>query len=102
MNLWQDTVIFVAAFLAGTVNAVAGGGTLISYPSLIWAGRDPIIANATSTVALWPGSLSSMFGYRKELEGTRQWLLLLTLPSLIGGGLGAVLLLLTPSKTFAA
>ncbi len=102
MTYWQDIVIFVAAFFAGTINAVAGGGTLISYPSLIWAGRDPIIANATSTVALWPGSLASMVGYRRELRGTRHWLVLFTLPSLIGGGLGAVLLLWTPSKVFAA
>lgn len=102
MSHWQEIVIFVAAFFAGMVNAVAGGGTLLSYPALIWAGRDPIMANASSTVALWPGSLASMFGYRRDLAGTRHWLMLFTLPSLIGGGIGAVLLLLTPSKLFAA
>ena len=102
MSHWHELILFIAAFFAGTVNAVAGGGTLLSYPALIAIGRDPIIANATSTVALWPGSLASMFGYRRELQGTRRWLLLLTLPSLIGGGLGAVLLLITPSRVFAA
>lgn len=97
----QIVVIVVAAFFAGAINALAGGGTLLSYPALIWLGRDAIIANATSTVAIWPGTLASIFGYREQLKGTRKLMLMFITPSLIGGGIGAYLLLLTPSKLFA-
>jgi uncharacterized membrane protein YfcA len=94
--------VFGAAFAAGLVNAVAGGGTLISFPTLVWIGRDPVLANATNAVALWPGSLASMVGFRRELGGSRDFLLRLVGPSLAGGITGAVLLLRTPSHTFAA
>ena len=93
-------VIFLAAMAAGAVNSIAGGGTLISFPTLLWIGRDPIIANATSTLAIWPGSLAGAFGFRRDLATLRRWLFLLTIPSLIGGLAGAVLLLRTPSATF--
>jgi uncharacterized membrane protein YfcA len=89
-----------AAFLAGIVNSVAGGGTLLTFPALIAAGLSPLVANATSTVALLPASLSSMHGYREELEGARRWAVALAVPSLIGGGLGALLLLHTSNATF--
>ncbi|HEY0003676.1 MAG TPA: sulfite exporter TauE/SafE family protein [Pyrinomonadaceae bacterium] len=101
MNLWGESAIVVSAFLAGMVNSIAGGGTLISFPVLIWAGRDPVLANATSTVALWPGSFGGMVGFRRELHGNRRWILLLGAPSLVGGVLGALLLLRTPSNLFA-
>ncbi|MBI3653878.1 MAG: sulfite exporter TauE/SafE family protein [Acidobacteria bacterium] len=94
--------MFGAAYLAGVMNALAGGGTLLTFPALIWIGLDPIVANITSTLALLPGALSSFFGYRKEISGGRQWLKWLLLPSLIGGLLGALLLLFTPAKFFAA
>jgi len=100
--LWQAAVIFAAAFMAGMINSVAGGGTLLTFPSLVFIGRDPIIANVTSTVALWPGSLGGMLGFRRELGGSRRWMELLAGPSVVGGLVGAVLLLQTPSKTFAA
>lgn len=93
-------MIVVAAFIAGAINSVAGGGTLLSFPALLWIGRDPILANATNTIALWPASLAGMFGFRRELATARRWLLLLTIPSLIGGAAGAVLLLHTSSRTF--
>jgi uncharacterized membrane protein YfcA len=93
-------VAAVAAFLAGIVNSVAGGGTLLTFPSLIAAGLSPLVANATSTVALLPASLSSMHGYREELTGSRRWAVALAVPSLVGGGLGAVLLLHTSNATF--
>jgi uncharacterized protein len=97
----MDVVIIVgAAVIAGAINAIAGGGTLISFPALIWIGRDPILANATSTVALWPGSFAGMVGFRRELASTRRWLFLLVVPSLIGGIAGAILLLRTPTATF--
>ena len=82
------------------INAIAGGGTLISFPVLLWLGRNPIIANATNTVAIWPGSLAGVVGFRQELRTVRRWLLLLVLPSLAGGALGSWLLLRTPTSTF--
>ncbi|HEX9407360.1 MAG TPA: sulfite exporter TauE/SafE family protein [Thermoanaerobaculia bacterium] len=93
-------VIFAAAFLAGIINSIAGGGTLISFPALLWIGTNAIIANATSTVALWPGSFSGMIGFRHDLAKVRRWLFLLTIPSLAGGALGAILLLRTSTRTF--
>jgi uncharacterized protein len=100
MGLWQEVLIAAAAFTAGMINSVAGGGTLVSFPALLWAGRDPVLANATSTVALWPASLAGLYGFRRELAGGRRWALLFGAPSLLGGVLGAVLLLRTPSETF--
>lgn len=101
MELWQEAVIAFAAFTAGLINSIAGGGTLVSFPVLVWLGRDPVLANATSTVALWPASLAGLFGFRRELKGSLRWVLLLGAPSLAGGVLGAFLLLRTPSETFA-
>jgi uncharacterized protein len=86
--------------VAGFVNAIAGGGTLLTFPALVAAGLSPLHANATSTVALLPGALSSMWGYRDELTGARRWAALFAIPSLVGGTLGAVLLLHTPSDAF--
>ncbi|HEX8097626.1 MAG TPA: sulfite exporter TauE/SafE family protein [Pyrinomonadaceae bacterium] len=101
MSIWQETVIFVAAFAAGMINSVAGGGTLVSFPALIWLGRDPVLANATSTVALWPGSFGGAVGFRRELRLSSRWVLWLGLPSFAGGAVGAYLLLRTSSQTFA-
>jgi hypothetical protein len=99
--LWKPAVIFAAAFFAGAINSVAGGGTLVSFPALVWIGRDPILANATNAVALWPGSFASMVGFRRQIAGSLGWILMLGAPSLLGGALGAFLLLRTPSKTFS-
>jgi uncharacterized membrane protein YfcA len=99
---WQhNTILFGAAMLAGAVNSVAGGGTLLTFPALLYTGQTAIVANATSTVALWPGQLSSLWGYRSELGRSRKVIALLAVPSFIGGVLGAFLLLHTPSKVFA-
>jgi uncharacterized protein len=94
-------VLFIAAAVAGAVNAVAGGGTLLTFPALLWAGQPAIFANATSTVALWPGALSSFWGYRPELTSTRREIVLLLVPSLLGGVLGALLLVHTDPAAFA-
>ena len=102
ISLWQGVVIFGAAFIAGMMNSVAGGGTLLTFPALIWMGIDPKAANVTSTVALWPGSLGGMLGFRRELRDSRRWMLLLAPSSIIGGLIGAYLLLRTPSRAFAA
>jgi hypothetical protein len=91
---------FGAAFLAGAINSVAGGGTLVSFPTLIWLGLNSITANATSTVAIWTGTLGSMVGYRRELRTAEPRFLALIVPSLIGGIAGAALLKLTPSSVF--
>ncbi|MCI0489844.1 MAG: sulfite exporter TauE/SafE family protein [Blastocatellia bacterium] len=101
-QVFQVALIFGAAFAAGMINSVAGGGTLVSFPTLLWLGRDPIIANATNAIALWPGSLAGMLGFRRELAGSRRWMILLGAPSFAGGLVGAVLLLFTPSETFSA
>jgi uncharacterized protein len=98
----DSLAIFAAAFAAGMVNSVAGGGTLISFPALIWIGRDPIVANVTSTIALWPASLGAMVGFRREVAEGGAWIRRLLGPSFAGGILGAVLLLRTPSRMFAA
>jgi uncharacterized membrane protein YfcA len=100
MSLLQVSAMLAAAFLAGMVNSIAGGGTLLTFPLLIWLGLDPKVANATSTVALWPGLFGGLFGYRREMNDTSLILMRLGATSLIGGGIGAWLLILTPSLTF--
>ena len=101
MRLFPWLVMFCAAFSAGAINSIAGGGTLITFPVLIWLGLDPKVANGTSTVALWPGLFGGLFGYRKELENSSKILLRLGLTSVIGGAVGAWLLIWTPSPVFA-
>ena len=93
-------ILMAAAFAAGIINSIAGGGTLITFPVLIWLGLDPKVANATSTVALWPGLFGGLFGYRRELEDSSAILLRLGITSVIGGAAGAWLLVWTPSPTF--
>jgi uncharacterized protein len=93
-------LLFLAAFLAGTLNSVAGGGSFISFPTLMFTGVPPINANATNTIALWPGTLASAAAYRSELRGQRRRLLIMGGPSLVGGLLGALLLLRTPEPVF--
>jgi uncharacterized membrane protein YfcA len=93
-------VAFGAALLAGAINSVAGGGTLITFPVLIWLGLPSVTANATSTVGIWPASASSLWGYRREVRSTEPRMLVLLVPSLIGGIAGALLLRWTPPATF--
>ena len=94
-------LVVLASAVAGAVNSIAGGGTLLTFPALVGLGIPPIVANATSTVALWPGALGSMLGYRRELKGMRRWAIAFAVPSLIGGLVGAWLLLQTPPDRFA-
>src|SRR5919106_2788062 len=101
MRLFPWLVMLCAAFAAGAINSIAGGGTLLTFPVLIWLGLDPKVANGTSTVALWPGLFGGLFGYRRELENSSTILWRLGITSLIGGAVGAWLLIWTPSPTFA-
>ncbi|HEX7481212.1 MAG TPA: sulfite exporter TauE/SafE family protein [Polyangiales bacterium] len=99
MTLWL--ILAAAGFAAGVINAIAGGGSLLSFPALLLTGMSPIVANATNTVAVWPGSLSSAWAYRGKLAEHRQRVWLLAWPSLIGGLLGSFIVLHTSERVFA-
>jgi uncharacterized membrane protein YfcA len=92
--------LFFAAMVAGAINSVAGGGSLISFPSLIAFGVPSVPANATNTAALWPGSLSSAIAYSKDTQLYRNLVMPLIIPSVIGGLLGAFVLVITPPELF--
>jgi uncharacterized protein len=100
LDFFHAAAAFGAAFLAGAINSVAGGGTLVSFPTLIWLGLNSVAANATSTVAIWPGTVGSAWGYRRELGHSEGRYLALIVPSLVGGLGGALLLKLTPPAVF--
>jgi len=93
-------LLFVAAVVAGAINAVAGGGSFLSFPALLLAGISPIAANATNTIALWPGTVASAVAYRRELRDVRRELVALGIASLAGSWLGALLLLRTSNRAF--
>lgn len=104
---WFDLAgLCFAAAAGGAVNSVAGGGTLLTFPALLAVLGSPaeaaVAANATSTVALFPGSLAAMAGYRRELSQTRAWAMLLLAPSLLGGVVGALLVTELPAESFKA
>jgi uncharacterized protein len=100
--LGLQTVIFLfcAGALGGALNAVAGGGSFIAFPALLFTGVAPIAANATNTVALWVGVTASSRAYRKHLDLSRRIIVPLAVTSIIGGIAGAYLLLHTPAQTF--
>ncbi len=100
MSPWQVAAMLGSAAGAGMMNAMAGGGTILTFPVLLLLGESAITANATSTVALLPGAAASMAGYRREVSEHRRWLRTLLLPSLLGGAIGSVLLLRTPEHAF--
>jgi uncharacterized membrane protein YfcA len=95
-HLW----LYLAAFIAGNLNAVAGGGSFLSFPAVLNLGVLPIQANATNTVALWPGQLTSIAGYRDDLRMNRKLLIPVVSASLVGGLAGAITLLHTAQGTF--
>jgi len=100
MTLPNALLLFAAAGLAGALNSVAGGGSFISFPALIFTRVLPIPANATSTVALWPGTVASAGAYRKRFPKDFRLLLEMLGTSVAGGTLGALVLLRTPQTTF--
>lgn len=100
MSVIQAALILGAGAVAGMINAVAGGGTILTFPALIWMGLLPINANATSTVALVPGAMAGAWGYREEMKKSESWILAMLVPSFAGGLIGGILLRYTPQQTF--
>ncbi|MGA8787230.1 MAG: sulfite exporter TauE/SafE family protein, partial [Polaromonas sp.] len=95
-------LIGAGGFAAGAVNAIAGGGTFFSFPAMLAAGLPPVAANASNSVALWPGSLSGAWAYRQELARYKRYLLPMGAASLLGGVAGGLLLLAAGDARFAA
>jgi len=93
-------LLFLAAAIGGGLNAVAGGGSFLTLPALIFSGVSPVVANATSTLALWPASISSTFAYRGDIKTSKRWLLILGITSVAGGLAGAQLLVRTSDSSF--
>lgn len=106
MTAYEWTILAAASLAAGAQNSLAGGGTLLTFPALLMVlppgDASKVIANATSTVALLPGSAAGAWGFRHELRDVRHWVRLLVLPSLIGGLIGSFLVAWLPERLFAA
>lgn len=101
MTGWNVLLLMVAGLAAGGINAVAGGGTLITFPALLAVGLSPVAANVTNTVAVWPGYISSAASYRGQWKD-RASLVRLAIASALGGVVGTAVLLTTPAKVFHA
>jgi uncharacterized protein len=97
---WHWVWLAIASFLGGTLNAVAGGGSFLVFPAMLGMNMLPVQANATNTVALWPGQLTSIAAYRDDLRRNLRLALPMGLAGLIGGTAGAIVLLITPQTTF--
>ncbi len=102
MSGWELVAIGVAGIAAGFINAVAGSGTLVTFPTLLAFGVPPVTANVSNTVGLVPGAVSGAIGWRRELRGQRARTVRLASASLLGGILGAILLLVLPAAAFGA
>ena len=101
MNPTESVFLLLAAAAAGVINAVAGGGTLVTFPALLLTGTQPVAANATSTVALVIGVGGSVFGYRQQLAAVKPWLWRFLPVSLLGGLVGGILLTTTEERAFS-
>jgi uncharacterized protein len=97
---WHWLWLTVAAFLAGVLNAVAGGGSFLLFPAMLSMKMLPIQANATNTVALWPGQLTSIAAYRQDIRSNLRVAIPMALAGFMGGTCGAIVLLITPQLTF--
>jgi uncharacterized protein len=97
---WRSLWLIVAAFIAGVLNAVAGGGSFLSFPAMLGTGILPVHANATNTVALWPGQLTSVAAYWDDVRKNMRLVFPMGFAGLIGGTGGAIVLLITPQTTF--
>lgn len=100
VTLWL--ILGLAGFMAGAINAIAGGGSLVSFPALLLTGMPAIAANATNSLAVWPGSITAVFAYRKLLRDKRRSAFILAWPSLLGSLLGSYILLHTSERSFRA
>jgi uncharacterized protein len=100
LDIRQAIFLFAAGALGGAINAVAGGGSFVTFPALLFTGVAPVAANATNTLALWIGVTASGGAYRKHLNISRRVMIPLILTSIVGGLGGAVLLVKTPAQTF--
>ena len=100
MTVEQAVLLTAVAAVAGALNSIAGGGTFLAFPALLLTGVPPVIANATCTFALWPGGLASAYAYRHDVEAPRRLIGILGVTSIIGGSIGAYLLLHTSNKAF--
>jgi hypothetical protein len=94
--------IFAAGLGAGLFNGVAGGGTMLSFPTLLALGVPPITANVSSTVGILPGYLAAIVGYRRQVRSNRSVIARLAVPAFIGGATGAIALLVTPTAVFTS
>src|SRR5271157_4013229 len=102
MTPWAALAIFAAGLAAGTVNVIVGSGSLITFPTLLALGYPPVLANVSNTVGLVPGSVSATVAYRRELVGQRERIIRLGSASLLGGLVGAILLLGLGQSVFRA
>ncbi len=103
MTIFDIALLLAAAFGAGVLNTIAGGGTFLTFPALVFVGIPPIIANATSTVAVLPGYLGGALGFREEVKAfDRKQLYRLIGIALLGGAFGSVLLLISSDRAFSA
>lgn len=104
VSIPKIAMLCIAAAMAGIVNSIAGGGTLLTFPALTWvlgpSAAAAVIANATSTIAVFPGSVASTWGYRRELVGMKSWILPLIVPSLVGSAIGTCLVAQRDPKEF--
>jgi uncharacterized membrane protein YfcA len=100
LDIRQAIFLFAAGALGGAINAVAGGGSFVTFPALLFTGLGPVAANATNTLALWIGVTASGGAYRKHLNISRRVMIPLILTSIVGGLAGAILLVKTPAQTF--
>ncbi|GHG28195.1 MULTISPECIES: sulfite exporter TauE/SafE family protein [Streptomyces] len=102
MSIWEALAVFAAGIGAGAINTIVGSGTLITFPVLLATGLPPITANVSNALGLVPGSISGAIGYRRELKGQTRRVLRLGAAALVGGLIGAILLLALPSAAFDA
>jgi uncharacterized membrane protein YfcA len=100
MSLFNEVLVFVAAMAAGFINAIAGGGTLVTFPLLIAIGIPPVVANVTNTVALVPGTIGGMWAQRKDFQSQYRRLLKLLPVAIIGGTGGGLIILNTSEQAF--
>jgi uncharacterized membrane protein YfcA len=100
MSELEALAVLVAGIAAGAINTVVGSGTLVTFPVLLSVGYSPVVANVSNNIGLVPGALSGAYGYRNKLEGQRRRVMTLGVASVLGGALGAVLLLVLPASWF--